>query len=709
MLPRRPDLSFGQFAFDPNSRLLRREGVEVPLPPRVLSILEVLLTRTGDVVPRQELIDTVWKDAFVTDTSLAEAISFLRQALGDDPQAPTYIQTVHRRGYRFVAPITVAEPPAPAPAEPVARAPALTETPPSGHEILAWSIALLSLLGAMSAMWYATRQAPVIPPVVQLSIAAGDGLTFDQRAPAIALSPTGDVVAWSACSATGCDLYVRSLNKDAVRKIDGTAGAAAPFFSPDGRWLGFFANGKLKKVLLQGGPASVIADAPQPGGAAWMRDGRIVFAGSMAGGLLRVAENGGGVDALTQPSAADGELRHVLPVAADSGDAITFIAVTSPLEPAAGRLVLLSYGNRRARVLRQTLVENVAAGALVGKEFVAYIKGRDLFAQPFDAGTQQTTGNEQIVATSVTAPHVALAGGALAVASSTGSDSDKGTGFAWSDPPHALLPHLPPLFDATLSPDGRTVAGIAAGTGGQLFTADLARGTTTRLTYGTPGASPVWSADGRELFFASEREGRYEIWSREANANGDERKRLATAERHVFPSSMSLSRLAYVETGGPTGADVGLLELSSGSARLVLTTRFDEAAPAISPDGERLAFQTDESGQWQVVLLDLRSGKRSAVSTAGGTRPFWSHDGTAVFFESDGALLRAIADADSGALSTPIAVRQLGSEHPVGITRTGALLLQWGPDTAPKTGLVTLQWIRELRALFGPPPVVLPR
>src|SRR3954463_10625132 len=99
-------VSFGPFAFDPESRLLWRDGSEIALPPRVIGVLEALLDRAGQVVARQDLLDRVWKDAFVTDTSLAEAVSFLRQALGDDPQAPTYIQTVHRRGYRFVAPVS---------------------------------------------------------------------------------------------------------------------------------------------------------------------------------------------------------------------------------------------------------------------------------------------------------------------------------------------------------------------------------------------------------------------------------------------------------------------------------------------------------------------------------------------------------------------------------------------------------------------------
>src|SRR5215208_3953119 len=96
-------ISFGPFAFDRQSRLLWRDGNEIALPPRVLGVLELLIDRPGEVVARQDLLDGVWKDAFVTDTSLAEAVSFLRQALGDDPQAPRYIQTVHRRGYRFLA------------------------------------------------------------------------------------------------------------------------------------------------------------------------------------------------------------------------------------------------------------------------------------------------------------------------------------------------------------------------------------------------------------------------------------------------------------------------------------------------------------------------------------------------------------------------------------------------------------------------------
>src|SRR6478609_5968434 len=139
-------IRFGPFAFDRDSRLLWRDGVEVALPPRVLGVLELLVERPGQIVPRQDLLDRVWRDAFVTDTSLAEAVSVLRQALGDDPQSPTYIQTVHRRGYRFVAPVEVRERTPPPVLVNTAAGPEAQDevvSPSIGGQLLPWGAAVL--------------------------------------------------------------------------------------------------------------------------------------------------------------------------------------------------------------------------------------------------------------------------------------------------------------------------------------------------------------------------------------------------------------------------------------------------------------------------------------------------------------------------------------------------------------------------------------
>lgn len=268
-------LTFGPFTFDSNSRLLKRDGIELPLPPRVLGVLEALLHRAGDVVPRQELIDSVWKDAFVTDTSLAEAVSVLRQTLGDDPQSPSYIQTLHRRGYRFVAPVAETAPPEKVAGTFSEKVPATyfhptalntrgggpgVEAGPSRVEpsiagqILPWSIATICFILAAVAVREAVKdREAAAAPVTRLTVAPAPGTRFDTRAPALALSPDASRAVWSGCDNSGCRLFVRDSDRLDATTIAGTDDAAAPFFSPDGRWLGFFADGHLKKVALTGG------------------------------------------------------------------------------------------------------------------------------------------------------------------------------------------------------------------------------------------------------------------------------------------------------------------------------------------------------------------------------------------------------------------------------------------------------------------------
>ena len=190
-------VSFGPFAFDAQNRLLWRDGTEIPLPPRVLGVLELLLDRPGEVVSRQDLLDAVWKDAFVTDTSLAEAVSFLRQALGDDPQAPRFIQTVHRRGYRFLPPVRQ---PAPFDIVEALPAPVGPLRPSIARDLAPWSITAACTLIALTALWQTVRRpSPEAPPVVRFQIAPAPGTFFDRRAPALALSRDGRTLAWSAC------------------------------------------------------------------------------------------------------------------------------------------------------------------------------------------------------------------------------------------------------------------------------------------------------------------------------------------------------------------------------------------------------------------------------------------------------------------------------------------------------------------------------
>ena len=708
---RAPAVSFGPFEFEPNSRLLKKDGTEIPLPPRVLAVVELLLSRAGEVVSRQEIIDAVWKDAFVTDTSLAEAVSFLRQALGDDPQSPTYVQTVHRRGYRFVAPVSELPPAVvlESPAKPTpARQPDVVK-PSIVNELLPWSIAIIAAVLAISAVWYSTRIEPALPPVVRLALDAGSGLRFDSRAPSLAVSLSGSIVAWSACTGDRCELYIRPLDQLSPRVLADTAGAAGPFFSPDERWLGFFADGKLKKVAISGGTPQILADASQPFGAAWMRDGRIVFAASVAGGLMSVDENGGEAEHLTMPAATAGEIRHVFPASVRDGDAVLFTVVTSPLEGDSGRLAILPYPTTRGSW--RIVADAADIGVPVGHEYIAFASGSELHGVAFDRVRQAPSGADRTVVTGILSPHIASAPAAFVFAARPSADPSSISPFFWNQAGEpALAAGLEQVRDPKLSPDGLRIAAVGLDPRADVWSVDLQRGTRTRLTYGGPTAAPVWRADGHSVLYAARKALSWEIWTRPLSLEGDERRVLAVAGRHVFPASASRNGdIAFVQTGGSNRSDVGLLRAGESSPSIVVQSPFDEIAPAISPDGSRLAYQTDESGRWEIVLLRVRDGRRSPVSSGGGMRPFWSADGRTIYFERGDELTSASADAAGEVRGGTTAVMRLDGATPAGITPGGRFLLHRTVMPHSSTAVVTLQWISELRAKLGPPTAASPR
>src|SRR5262249_13216498 len=406
-------ISFGPFAFDPHNRLLWRDGTEIALPPRVLGVLEVLIERAGEVVARQDLLDRVWKDAFVTDTSLAEAISFLRSALGDDPQAPRYIQTVHRRGYRFL-PMPTASGPTPTSPGAGARgqSPDGGETPEaeaftydrasnrgaqkvgarsvSDWRLVPWSVALLCAGLAAAAVWHAVRApAPAELPVARLELRTAPGTAFDRDAQPIAISPDGRSLAWSACeTATGrCVLYVRALDALDAHALAGTDGGHSPVFSPDGRWIAFFADGALKKIAASGGAPTTLASAPDPAGAAWAEDGRIAFAGSAAGGLSLVNGQGGAVEAITRARGERGELRHRNPPWLPDGG-LLFTIASAPGADTPGELAAIEPTSNDIRPLRGGITR--AAPAAPG--YLLLATAADLQAATFDERALVLTG-----------------------------------------------------------------------------------------------------------------------------------------------------------------------------------------------------------------------------------------------------------------------------------------------------------------------------
>jgi DNA-binding winged helix-turn-helix (wHTH) protein len=405
-------IGFGAFVFDPVNRVLCRDGVELPLPPRALGVLVLLLERSGNVITKQELLSAVWPDAFVSETSLAEAISVLRQTLGDDPQRPRYIQTLHRRGYRFVAGLHAVHP-APVRVEAAAEVPDAVAaqarvSPPADPEreprlslLVPWLVTLFALLTAAVAVW---RHSDVSPPQrvapVRFTVTLPAGVQVAASDGPLAVSNNGSMIAVSGCDGTQCAIYVRSLSQTEFTRVAGTAGGQAPFFSADGRAVGFFADGRLLTIGLGGGAPKTVAMAPGALGAAWLADGRIVFARSAAEGLFVATSPGAPLRRLTRPTSGEGG--HRWPAAVPDGAAVAFTVAKGAAagQPSYGAVASLDTGTW-ARV-----IDEAAAVRLPAPEYLVAQRGETLVASWFDVPGREVMGLP------VTVPAPALMAGA---------------------------------------------------------------------------------------------------------------------------------------------------------------------------------------------------------------------------------------------------------------------------------------------------------
>jgi DNA-binding winged helix-turn-helix (wHTH) protein/Tol biopolymer transport system component len=685
-------ISFGPFAFDRQSRLLSRQGTEIALPPRVLGVLELLIERQGQVVPRQDLLDRVWKDAFVTDTSLAEAVSVLRQALGDDPQAPRYIQTVHRRGYRFLPPIT--EQPAGPDRGQTGAGPG--SDPAAGaaaqrSQYLPWGVAAICLLLAGAAMLKMTLQpAPETPHVARFEVDPPAGSAIDRRAPALAVSADGRSIAWSGCeAATGaCSLFVRQIDRLEPERLAGTDGAAAPFFSPDGRWLGFFADGKLKKIRVSGGAPVALADAPSPGGGSWSQDGRIVFSGLPAGGLAITSDQGGDVTTIAAPRFDNGELRDLWPSWLPGDRAILFTIATSPVGGAPGLLAVLRLPSHEPRVLRT----GVTRAAPAGSNYLLVAGASDLQAATFDDRTLTLTGSSDPVldalATAAGTPQFAAGGGTLiALRSAAGPRT-----IAWNTDPEHPFENASRLAQLTLAPDGRHAAGVIADlTSSDIWIVDFESGALTRRTFGGVNASPVWAPDGSLVYATRSIDGPFRLSSTSAGTTTE-------PHAHLLPAAVAADgRIAALDT--TSDGRTRLVLLAPGSPpKPVADGPFDETSASFSPDAQWLAFDSDASGRREVFVASTGGPSHAPpLSIGAGERPSWTEDGRAIDFHDGPRLVRVAFTPDP----TPHAgARKIVFNRPdarvIAVAGDGRLLVERQPATESGPVLI-LEWLSELR------------
>ena len=556
---------FGPFEADLRAGQLRKNGLKIKLQDQPFQILVCLLEHAGEVVTREELQQKLWPaDTFTDfDHGLNNAINRLREALRDPADRPRYIATLPRRGYRFIAPVDLGAAPVPAhpPAAPVLTPTGRPQATPL-HRALLWALAAILALVLVALIVGVLLRAPqpvVRPTRLTVNLPPSDRLAV-WNTPVAALSPDGSHIVYVANHGGGStQLYLRSIDHFETTPIPGTEDAESPFFSPDGESVGFFAEGKLKRVSLSGGAPLIICSAPLYRGGSWGPDGTIIFSPSFSLGLFRVSAAGGTPKPLTVPDRKKGEISHRWPEVLPGNKAVLFTIWTGAggsFDNARIGVLSLETGEQRVLAEGPTYARYLHSGHLV------YAQAGGLVAVPFDLRGLEVTGPPVSILEGISmSPFSGAADFSLSddgsLAYVPGGASLGERTLLWVNRKGAPQPlPAPPHFyhGPRLSPDGRRLAVSIRSAEPGLWVYDLARGTLTRLTESTIAPYSTWTPDGKHVTFSSSRSGSFNIYRMAVDGSGAS-ERLATSENLLLPDSWSPDGqvLAFTEANPTTG------------------------------------------------------------------------------------------------------------------------------------------------------------
>lgn len=526
------------------------------------------------------------------------------------------------------------------------------------REGLAWAVAVASVLATViiaALYWRSERQAvaPVMRASLQLAEPLAGVFTANPGSP-FALSQDGSrLVFVGAPSGKPSQLYWEQLDTGGATALVGTDDATQPFFSPDGQWVGFFSDGRLRKVALQGGPVNALADAPIPHGANWTSDGSIVYAPSLGSGLLRISSLGGAPQTLTTPDATQRELSHRWPQVLPGNKAVLFtIQLSTQVNYDEARIAVLSLETGKWR----TVIEGGSYARYVPSGQIVYAHGGALMAVPFDLLSLQVKGSpapaQQGVVTSVVtsggAEYDVADSGLLAYVPGTTRPPERL--LAWVDR-QGVGKELPAPVNAyvnpRISPDGKMLAVQILGAGEDLWIYDFSRNTLMRLTFGGVGGGsspPLWTPDGRKVVYRS-RTPTLSFRAKPADGSGAEEtlfsKELDDPGATPFTVSPDGKTLLFGRRN-VTGA-VGIYAISlDGSATVqpFLQSAFNQSVPRFSPDGRWVVYESNESGRSEVYVQPYPGpGGKWLISTDGGTYPRWAHSGREIFYRNEDKMM----------------------------------------------------------------------
>jgi eukaryotic-like serine/threonine-protein kinase len=531
-------------------------------------------------------------------------------------------------------------------AGPAGAAPAESLNPSLAASRLPWAVAGTAVLMALGVGAAFLFQAPKPALVVRSSVLPPAGTSFVTMLPSSGppvLSPDGTQLAFTARDdKSKVLLYVRPLTSLTAQPLPGTEDATYPFWSPDSREIGFFVPGKLKKINASGGPPQTLCDSISGRGGAWSQAGVIVFTPSSNQALLSVSAEGGIPVPASNLDVSQAENSHRWPAFLPDGKHFLYWSRTSHVGQSPV-LYLGELGTLQAKVLMKS-----ETMALYASGHLLFLRDQTLMAQPFNPRRFELSGEPQPMA-----EHVAVSGStvrAMFSVSDTGTliyqagETSGGWNLAWwgrDGKPIGSLPQSDRYLFPALSPDGtRLAVEIFAGVQGigDIWIFDLTRGTSTRLTFGPYSqASPVWSPDGKTIFYSSGA-GFPHIRAKAADGSAPERVVTEGDDTVEIPASFSPDgRYLVYERRAPKseiGFHIWALPLfGDGKTFPIVQSAFEERFPSISPDGKWMAYQTNESGRWEICITAFPGGgAKWQVSSVGGASAKWRRDGKELLF-----------------------------------------------------------------------------
>jgi len=461
-------------------------------------------------------------------------------------------------------------------------------------------------------------------------------------------------------------LYLRRMDQSAAKPIAGTEGGDNPFLSLDNRWVGFSADGKLKKAPVEGGvPSTVCELSSRFLGATWGRDNSIVIADGWTAGLSRISAEGGKLETLTKPDPKREEYGHRLPSWLPNGKAVLF-TITRHGWDWQPRLALLRLDKGEWR----PLIEDAADARYVPTGHLVFLRQGTLMAVRFDLARMEVVGQPVALVENVMQAFTSNNFGGHTGAGQFGI-SDTGAliyaaggivpatkiSLVWVDQRGSEQPVTAsqfPFWAPRLSPDGQRIAYIAWGRECLVSVFDLGRGTNSRLTGEGKAYNVIWSLDGKRLLFGWQKFPPANLYWQPSDGSSP-MERLIESENDQWPASWSSDgkTVALVERSPVSGFDIAMMDVPSGRVTPFLNSPFNEEYPEFSPDGRWIAYSSDESNRNEVYVRPFPGpGMKDLVSSEGGREPLWARNGKQLFYRNEDQMWVVDVRTDGGFAAT---------------------------------------------------------